>query len=110
VTDFAYNTGVHGWDPNYRLPQMRMRRNSALEHTPSSVLNFSDAAGGVFRIDYSTFAIFFRHNLWTTAPLLYVDNHTTMVKLNGPIADTYTLFCRGADSTIEYLDRPYFWW
>lgn len=109
MADYAPNTALHFNSVSWTNRYITLRRDSELVHSPSEVLNFTEAVGGVSRVDYSTFSADFRHNQFTTMPMMYLGGNATIMSKTGSVI-TAGNFSRGANNTTSFADRPYFWW
>lgn len=105
ISDYTNNTALH-YPINSANEYIRWRQESDLVHSPSTVLNYTDAKSS-YRLDYSNFQAQVRHLMRTVMPLLYVDGHVKAVRLE---FDTFGGFKRGANNTTWYDKCPYFWW
>jgi prepilin-type N-terminal cleavage/methylation domain-containing protein len=108
MSDYAPNTALHFNTVSWTNRYITLRRDSELVHSPSEVLNFTEAVGGVSRVDYSTFSADFRHNQFLSMPMLYLGGNASVIPKTG-IVLAGTTFNRNANNTIVYPDRPYFW-
>jgi prepilin-type N-terminal cleavage/methylation domain-containing protein/prepilin-type processing-associated H-X9-DG protein len=106
ITDYSIATTIH--HPSISAATNWIR-DALLVHSPSTVLNFTDAASGAYRLDYSTFSTEFRHNNDTAINLLYVDGHSATVTYPG---QSPTTFNRGANNTttVTWAQSTYFWY
>ncbi len=105
ITDYSIATSIH--HPSISAATNWLR-DSQLVHSPSTVMNFADAASGAYRLDYSTFSVEFRHYEDVAANLLYVDGHSATATYPGL---SPTSFNRGANNTNTgtWAQSTYFW-
>jgi prepilin-type N-terminal cleavage/methylation domain-containing protein len=109
MSDYAPNTALHFNTVSFTNRYITLRRDTELTHSPSEILNFTEAQGGVSRVDYSTFSVDFRHNQFTSMPMMYLGGNAVVMTKTGSVI-TNGNFSRGANNTTAFLDRPYFWW
>jgi prepilin-type N-terminal cleavage/methylation domain-containing protein len=117
ITTYALGSALHGRGTQpTTIPELRWRKTDWLVHSPSVVLNYTEAdpgtgAGGV-ALDYSSFVAYARHGNLRQIPINYADNHVILFTTNGTNPKlAFTPFFRSINNTtMNAAVAPYFWW